>query len=287
MGFCVTNAIPKPRSAPGRPEALARSGRRNEAPPLKKSRLGFFSTFRFRAGVFGSQPVESHRETAPVPTKTVSGLSFWLSRDPVGEVGFIADYIAYAVPGAGLYTFVRNDVANLIDPLGLSEWRLDLTDHGGPHIQLGDYRWDARTLEPIPHNGITPPRLTPSQMKELAKSGVLDDVLRKIPNSVVKEAGEELFGKAFKDGTKCLSKSAQKQLAKSILRKIPVVLLIFAANDYAEGGVEKAVKNAVIPGDLIEDVLKDSSRRFDEWSDAKVKSLWDQRCKCAGLEPGE
>ncbi len=209
----------------------------------------------------------------------------WPSRDPIEDPGFLVDYVAYAVPGIGLYTFVRNDAANLIDPLGLSEWRLDLTDHGGPHIQLGDYRWDARTLEPIPHKGITPPKLTPSQMKELAKSGVLDDVLRKVPNSVVKEAGEELFGDAFKNGTKCLSKSAQKQLAKSILKKIPVILLIFAATDYAEGGVEKAVKNAVIPGDLIEDVLKDSSKRYDEWSDAAAKAIWEKRCKCAGLDP--
>ena len=32
---------------------------------------------------------------------------------------------------------------NMVDPLGLADWRLDMSDHGGPHIQNGDFRYDA------------------------------------------------------------------------------------------------------------------------------------------------
>jgi RHS repeat-associated protein len=209
----------------------------------------------------------------------------WLSRDPIGAPGFISDYVAMAMESLHAYSWVRNNTLSFVDPLGLSEWRLDIGgDHGGPHIQLGDYRWDAATLEPLEHGGIRPPPLTKAQLRELAKSGVLDRVLKNVPGSVVEQAGKELFGKEFAGaGAKCLTRSAQKELAKSILRKIPIVLLVFATADYAEGGIEKAAKNAVIPGDLIEDVLKESSRLYAEWSDEKAKAIFNERCRCAGF----
>lgn len=212
----------------------------------------------------------------------------WLSRDPLGSPGFEPDVLAYSIPAINLYQFARNNSLLYVDPLGLADWRLDLSDHGGPHIQLGDSRWDALTLEPLEHKGVIPSRLTKSQLKELADSGVLDRILKNVPNSVVAKAGKELFGEQFaKQGAKCLTRNAQKQLAKSILKKIPVVLLVFAAADYAEGGVEQAINNAVIPGDLIQDVIDDGQRRYDEWSDNKAKAIWEKRCRCAGLSEGD
>jgi len=110
MGFCVISSVIE--SHPDHAASVATPRHLRQAKtttPLKKSRLGFFSTSRFRAGVFGSQPVESHRETAPVPTKTVSGLSFWLSRDPIGELG-----------GLNLYMLTFNSPVNRVDDRGLA-----------------------------------------------------------------------------------------------------------------------------------------------------------------------
>ena len=56
----------------------------------------------------------------------------WLSRDPLVETG-----------GLNIRVFVNNDPLNMVDPLGLADWRLDMSDHGGPHIQNGDFRYDA------------------------------------------------------------------------------------------------------------------------------------------------
>jgi len=77
--------------------------------PLK-NRVGVFRrSSPLRAGRFAPQPVETVSETAVTFTITVSGLSFWLSRDPIGEMG-----------GLNLYGFVENNPANDFDAVGLA-----------------------------------------------------------------------------------------------------------------------------------------------------------------------
>jgi len=53
--------------------------------PLKKSRLGFFSTSGSRAGFSALQPVETHRENEATSTKTVSGSFRHYEYSPFGE----------------------------------------------------------------------------------------------------------------------------------------------------------------------------------------------------------
>ena len=54
------------------------------------------------------QPAQPRRKTRPTPTKTVSGIPYWPSRDPIGERG-----------GKNLYGFVGNDGVRRWDRLGL------------------------------------------------------------------------------------------------------------------------------------------------------------------------
>jgi len=54
------------------------------------------------------QVVEAHRENRVTPTKTVSGIPYWLSRDPIAENG-----------GINLYGYVYNNPVNYYDPHGL------------------------------------------------------------------------------------------------------------------------------------------------------------------------
>jgi len=55
------------------------------------------------------QVVEAHQENSPTPTKTVSGIPYWLSRDPIAENG-----------GINLYAYVNNDPINWLDFDGLA-----------------------------------------------------------------------------------------------------------------------------------------------------------------------
>ena len=103
MGFYVANE----RQAVAEEPRLRRQVKTDL--PLEKSRPGFFSASRFRAGFFASQPVETHRETESTPTIIVPGMSCWLSRDPIGEKG-----------GKNLYVFVMNNAIYLIDARGHS-----------------------------------------------------------------------------------------------------------------------------------------------------------------------
>jgi hypothetical protein len=76
-----------------------------------------------RAGRSMPQAFESVSETTVTVTIIVSGMSFWLSRDPIGEVSFQAILGVRSRPlprsDANLYLFVRNMPSGLIDPLGL------------------------------------------------------------------------------------------------------------------------------------------------------------------------
>jgi len=62
---------------------------------------------QYRARKIGLQVVEPHQENSPTPTKTVSGIPYWLSRDPIAENG-----------GINLYAYTYNNPINLYDPDG-------------------------------------------------------------------------------------------------------------------------------------------------------------------------
>jgi hypothetical protein len=54
------------------------------------------------------QPLQLRRKNRPAATKPASGIPYWLSVDPIGEVGEL-----------NLYAYVGNDPLNSTDPLGL------------------------------------------------------------------------------------------------------------------------------------------------------------------------
>jgi len=125
MGFFVANehqSLDEELRSEHSPDPAASARSRT---PLKKSRLEFFSATRFRAGVFAAQPVEPHWEIEPTPTKTASGLSSWLSRDPIGEVGFrngVARQYGWrnTTMEKNRYIYAANDGIDKLDDKGLA-----------------------------------------------------------------------------------------------------------------------------------------------------------------------
>jgi len=125
MGFYATaaSAVAPPAKAEPCPEVQDVSGRlvlrssqseagsrqaKTDLPPknrVRGSRRSFSTRTRFRP----SEPVETQQETFDTSTTTVSGLTCWLSRDPIGERG-----------GLDLYTYVGNEPIAHIDRLGLA-----------------------------------------------------------------------------------------------------------------------------------------------------------------------
>jgi len=84
----------------------AASERRN---PTGKSRVWDF--FRFSNETHPAnrrQPAQPRRKIRPTAMKTVSGIPYWPSRDPIGEEG-----------GVNLYGLVGNDGVKVFDYLGL------------------------------------------------------------------------------------------------------------------------------------------------------------------------
>ena len=63
------------------------------------------------------QPAQPRRKTRPTLTKTVSGIPYWPSKDPIEEKG-----------GVNLYGFVGNDGVNRWDRLGLIVIRTNETE---------------------------------------------------------------------------------------------------------------------------------------------------------------
>jgi hypothetical protein len=76
--------------------------------PSKNRVWNFLTTSDFSAWTFVSQPVESHQATWDTSTKTVSGMSIWLSRDPIGEWA--------GEPNS--YAFAKNQSVILVDSFG-------------------------------------------------------------------------------------------------------------------------------------------------------------------------
>jgi hypothetical protein len=192
---------------------------------------------------------------------------------------------AAAVPGGACTPAL---LLMLFGSLPGDEWRLDLQGHGGPHIQKGDLRWDARTFEPIEHKGKTPPPLTKRDFEELRKSGLLDKIRKNVPDNLINRTVDELSEKALKEvqkqGTKSLSKAARRELVEGILKKaaLPVTVLLFFA-DAAEGGVHNAARNAVIPADLIEAVAAALRVKFDAWLEREAYELRIKQLMNGGL----
>jgi RHS repeat-associated protein len=90
------------------------------APPLKKSRQGFFGTYTKRTRKIGSQVLEPQQEKSHQPTEIASGVHYygyryynptlgrWVNRDPIEEQG-----------GFNVYGFLGNGTISSVDYLGL------------------------------------------------------------------------------------------------------------------------------------------------------------------------
>jgi len=83
---------------------------RGRARGLKTRVWGFCRRPASRAPVFGAQTTKPRRVAKVAATKSASGPSQWLSRDPIGEQG-----------GVNLYGMVGNNPINRTDYLGLAE----------------------------------------------------------------------------------------------------------------------------------------------------------------------
>ena len=161
MGFYVANET-KANAHPslkelwmaGRPP---RSGTHRRASgrstPLEKTRLGFFSRSRFRAGFSVTQAVETHREKSAKPTNIASGVRYygyryyspslgrWLSRDPITEEGLLTVDLyrnIIRIPSIVLqdYALCKNSPICLYDVLGLDPCQ-DAKDMGKDMGNLG------------------------------------------------------------------------------------------------------------------------------------------------------
>lgn len=93
---------------------------RGRARGLKTCVRGFCRRPATSAPVFGLQTTKSRRVAKVAATKTASGPSQWLSRDPIGERG-----------GINLYGYVYNNPVKWVDPLGLDVFFNQENETGG------------------------------------------------------------------------------------------------------------------------------------------------------------
>jgi len=202
-----------------------------------------------------------------------TGFNYTLSRVYEASTGRFLTVDPAHADGMDWYRGDGGNPINSVDPSGLDdEWRLDMSDHGGPHIQKGDFRYDAETLEPITHGRVTPPKLTATDLQEMRASGIWDKVAKRCPESVFKtvaaEAVErEVAEEAVKRGFKSLSKAAAKQMTEQILRRIPLVIIVFVAVDTYQNGAAYAARNAVVPVDVMNDLVTGAQSRFVHFLD--------------------
>lgn len=163
-----------------------------------------------------------------------------------------------------------------IDPFGLESWMLHLHDHGAPHIQLGDSRWDAKTLRPIQHKGRTPAPLTAKQLETLRQSHIWDRLMKNVPDTQIERVARELLEKEIfdemqKKGARCLTKKAAKEIVEQVLRKTPlVVFFVIAASDEVKAdmqdkGVVYAVGNQVVPISLVNELIASGQDSYNTY----------------------
>jgi len=98
--------------------------------PAKNRVWGFFPlSSRTRLAIRRQSP-QPRRKNSPTPTKTVSGIPYWPSRDPIGENSFFVQYvrgqsrlqiqILTEMSKKPAYLFAANDGVNNSDFLGLA-----------------------------------------------------------------------------------------------------------------------------------------------------------------------
>lgn len=211
----------------------------------------------------------------------------WLSEDPIG----------FEAGDANLNRYVGNAATLFTDPDGLqSRWRLDLHDHGGPHIQIGDQRWRATDFSPMKHNGKIPPPLTIRQMEELRCQGIWDRILKNVPDNnidrvLAEEIAEEVAREARRRGLKNINRRVGKEIAEQVLRRTPVGLIIILLSadevmaDVNYRGVAFAACNQVIPASLIEDIVADSQERFRQWQAEQLEGHINKKWRRWGINP--
>ena len=91
----------------------------NLIPPSKNRVWNFFATSETCTGFSESQPVESHWEKWPTPTKTVSGVRYYGYRYYVPETGRWTGRDSLQESGdINIFAFVNNDPQMQIDALG-------------------------------------------------------------------------------------------------------------------------------------------------------------------------
>lgn len=76
--------------------------------PTEKPRRGFFQRLVFLRRAKSAQALEPHQEFSTTDTTTVSGVVYWLSKDPIGISG-----------GLNQYVFCGNNPVNFTDAFGL------------------------------------------------------------------------------------------------------------------------------------------------------------------------
>jgi len=132
------------------------------------------------------QPAQPRRKIRPTATKSVSGIPYWPSRDPIGENG-----------GENLYGFVYNDSNTWIDYLGREP------QHGVPPANQGPGQYQPNNTFPVTGNvqttGNNPAPSLPSGRGQGA-SGAMSGV-QSLLNSVAdaaSRAGAEMKCKELK-----------------------------------------------------------------------------------------
>ena len=198
-------------------------------------------------------------------------LQRWINRDPIEELG-----------GWNLFAYTGNDSVNGIDLMGLCDWRME-EGHGGNHIQNGNLRWDAETLRPIPHKGVTPDPLTPSQLEELRQAGILDKARKMFPNGAVARAAQEVgvTGKLLK-----LSSTLAKPLIKAAGRLALPLAVVGAVQDAKAIGqtASMAAQAASAKAEQLQstaDMQKKVNERLnsaDDLSDDEITHYMSLRC---------
>ena len=85
------------------------------------------------------QPLQPRRKIRPTPTKPVSGIPYWPSRDPIEEEG-----------GENLYGFVLNATVATVDLLGLADGSCEVVYFVGHNNEVGRAlkRWDGIRVHP-------------------------------------------------------------------------------------------------------------------------------------------
>jgi hypothetical protein len=76
-------------------------------------------------------------------------------------------------------------------------------------------------------------------------------------------------------------------MTEAILKRLPVITLLAAGQDYAEGGTDKMVANLVIPGELVNDIAAVGANILSDSMYERSAGHWRERLKNAGYTDAE